>query len=200
MSATDITLTLLSIIGILQLVWMTNILHAKNIPNLRIRQTILPLLNIWILMWPIYNNPRIIFITLLLFAITPYLPLKWTRLFHTITHGEAQLWLQQLFALAIAATLFQWMPNAGFAVALAITLALPLVQLSVLFMRSPYLLAGLFSAVITAIYLWANSIYHIETALPIAVPLIAFALFLLIPTLGKSPAMALSFTLLFWYF
>ncbi|MDX8406339.1 MAG: hypothetical protein R8K50_09370, partial [Mariprofundus sp.] len=58
MTTGDITLNVLFAIGMLQLAWFSVMLLRRGIHASAIQQAILPLITLWILMWPVYSDPR----------------------------------------------------------------------------------------------------------------------------------------------
>ncbi len=129
----DILLTLLFIIGLFQLFWLSVVLVRKGISPSLVRLSMVILLSIWVLIWPAYDNANLVLFSLslvivpLLFSLqrgnsfARHLRLAW----HTpaLNHKQPAPWLMILLSLLIGATLFSLAPELGFGLSLSFCLA-----------------------------------------------------------------------------
>ncbi|MDQ6992458.1 MAG: hypothetical protein Q9M31_03215 [Mariprofundus sp.] len=140
MAAIDITLNILLSVGTAQLAWLSVILVRHGVPPRSIQHAILPLLAIWILMWPIYNDPRSLWLGLAVLLLPSILALSlkspfWQqlRLAWTATPVEMDLkiyhniqlppLIHPILALLVTIAWFQSIPEFGFGLALCLCLA-----------------------------------------------------------------------------
>jgi len=128
----DLLLTTLFAIGLFQWFWLSVVLARKGINPSSIRLYMTPLLGIWVLMWPAYEQTAmpllslsIIVIPLLIStrqtAFSRHLKLAW----HTSPEQIRQPtpWLMIFSSLLIAASLFYQAPELGLGVGLSFCLA-----------------------------------------------------------------------------
>lgn len=141
-SESDLVITGLFAVGWLQLMWLTVVLLRKGIAPSTIRQVIYPLCGIWSLLWPAYENPLWISIGLALLPITAllawqyssqpfwrHLRMAWSE---PIEGGKPPRMLplaSLLIAMAVAAWVFQRIPEFGLGLALSIFFAFPLADM-----------------------------------------------------------------------
>ncbi|MDX8390214.1 MAG: hypothetical protein R8M38_06960 [Mariprofundaceae bacterium] len=220
----DVWLTLFLSMGMFQVSWLSTMLHRRGIPAKRIRQSLPPLLTIWVLAWPIYQSPASLWIGLLL--IGGLLLLTFLRASHTLCDLSASwshpsLGLQPLLVLfvtlIIATATFQTSASAGFASALCTFLVPSIVTLvddwsrriswlhiSQLVNRQQSTLGHIVMfAMTTWITSWAIAVYHQNTihqelseAWPVAIAATVVRAF--IPSLWAMPAIALVIGILLW--
>lgn len=129
----DALLTALFVIGFFQYLWLSVVFVRKGFAPSTIRLAMLPLLSIWILIWPAYDSSSMPLYTLTLFLIpltlakfsamsfARHLKLCW----HTLPPKTQQPspWLMIIITLAICAKLFDLAPELGFGLTLSFTLA-----------------------------------------------------------------------------
>jgi len=138
----DIWISFIFAIGMTQLVWLAVMLRRRGIAPRAIWQGTPPLLSIWVLMWPLYQDPTWLWagIALLLLPLLPAYGVSrpfWHHLRQAwsapllAAEGQMHMWppLALAASLAIAAAFFQQIPEFGFGMALAACLALPLADL-----------------------------------------------------------------------
>jgi len=182
----DMVLTAIVMVGILQIAWLSVALFRRGINRTIIQKSLPPLFAVWVVMWPVYHDPRLIWagigalagIVLLSWIPRPF----WQDLRQAWTAPEPQraypttrswpLWPLAFFAaaLGIAAGLFQSIPEFGLGVALTVCLALPAATwldhfglLSLGFPAHPQqTLPGHLTLVIAAACLcsWSVHVYH----------------------------------------
>jgi len=138
-STTDILLTSLFAIGLFQVVWLSVVLIRKGFAPSVVRFSLLPLLSIWVLIWPAYTQGLwlmsgfALFLLPIIFAwrsnkaFARHIKLCW----HTTPETQRQPapWLVYLSSLFIAAILFYQAPELGLGVALSVCLAWPAAEL-----------------------------------------------------------------------
>ncbi|MDQ6967372.1 MAG: hypothetical protein Q9M14_01640 [Mariprofundaceae bacterium] len=136
----DHIISLLFILGFAQLMWISAMLAKRGIAPEFIWQGTMPLLTIWVLIWPVYTQTVWLWLPIAIFIITALLSHIIKRPFwqylHTIwggyTNSKRSLpWdiLSLTSTLAIALAFFQNIPEFGFALALTACLAFPLATL-----------------------------------------------------------------------
>ncbi len=132
-SDSDLVLTAMFAIGLIQFFWLSVILVRKGINPSSIRLYMPPLLTLWILVWPAYEDTIMPLLSLSLFllalalsvrqnsTLSRHLRLCW----HTSPEQIRQPtpWLTLLLSLGIAAALFYQAPELGFGVGLSLSLA-----------------------------------------------------------------------------
>jgi len=142
-STTDIALSAVTAVGIMQLVWFSGMLARRDASPATIQRALPPLLAIWVLMWPVYSNRAWVWPGIFLLGLpiilasvlqTPFwqqLKQAWSTPARARTHlvspGQTPMWpmTHLLTSLTIAAAFFQNFPEFGFGIGLAICLALP---------------------------------------------------------------------------
>ncbi|MDQ7003489.1 MAG: hypothetical protein Q9N67_00605 [Ghiorsea sp.] len=126
-------LTALFTIGFFQYLWLSVVFVRKGFAPSTIRLAMLPLLSIWVLIWPAYDNTHLPLYTLALFfapitlaklnsiPFARHLKLCW----HALPPKTQQPspWLMLIITLWICAQLFALAPELGFGLALSFTLA-----------------------------------------------------------------------------
>jgi len=129
----DLILSAMFTIGLFQFFWLTVVFARKGINPSSIRLFMIPLLGIWVLVWPAYQNTTMpmISLTLLIFPLllawrsnSPFarhLRLCW----HTSPKQIRQPtpWLTIMFSFIISAFLFSLAPELGLGVGLSLCLA-----------------------------------------------------------------------------
>ncbi|MFQ5581389.1 MAG: hypothetical protein ACE5F3_02030 [Mariprofundaceae bacterium] len=142
-SITDITLSAITTIGLVQIVWFSVMLLRRGIGPATIQLALPPLLAIWVLMWPVYTDRTWVWLGIFLLG----LPVILASILHApfwqqlkqawstppksrgrlIKAEHVPMWpmTHLLTALAIAAAFFQTFPEFGFGTGLSICLALP---------------------------------------------------------------------------
>jgi hypothetical protein len=128
----DLLLTALFAIGLFQFFWLSVVFVRKGINPSSVRLYMMPLLGIWVLVWPAYENTTMPLLSLSLVLIplligagkSPFarhLKLAW----HTSPEQIRQPtpWLMLLLSFIIAASLFYQAPELGFGVGLSLSLA-----------------------------------------------------------------------------
>jgi len=141
-AASDVVLSILVSLGIVQLSWFSVMLARKKVPALALQHSLTPLLSLWVLMWPVYIDSRWLWFGVIVLCImsllckqlrTPFwrqLHYIWTVREADSEHGlypEIQLLplTQLLIALLFAGIWFQYIPEFGFGLALCLCLAFP---------------------------------------------------------------------------
>ncbi len=132
-SDSDMLLTALFGIGLIQFLWLSVVLTRKGINPSSIRLYMPPLFTIWILVWPAYENTAMPLLSLSLFVLVIALSTRKNSAFsrhlrlcwHTTPEQIRQPtpWLTLLLSLSIAASLFYQAPELGFGVGLSLSLA-----------------------------------------------------------------------------
>ncbi|OIO72418.1 MAG: hypothetical protein AUJ57_05970 [Zetaproteobacteria bacterium CG1_02_53_45] len=142
MEVTDLVLSGLVVFGILQLTWFSVMILRRGVPPQTIRQSMPPLLAIWVVMWPVYTDARwltagiaaLAAVSLLAMTVrTPFwqqLRFAWSR---QTENSKPAIYptfrllplIHTLAALLIAALWFQAIPEFGFGLALCLCLAFP---------------------------------------------------------------------------
>jgi len=142
MTIGDIVLNALFAVGILQLAWFSVMLLRRGIPPISIQHAMMPLLTVWILMWPVYSDSRSLWIGLVALIFTSaltaslnapfwqHLRLAWTakplevemRIYQGIVLPPLAYPIMTLF---IASIWFRNIPEFGFGLALCLCLAFP---------------------------------------------------------------------------
>lgn len=134
-------ITALFAIGLAQLVWLSIMLLRRGVAPSAIWRAIPPLLSVWVLLWPLYDDPIqlwpaifILGIPLLLCygsnaAIWRQLRVAWSGVDRP--EGTPHMWpmVSLITALVIAAALFYRAPEFGLGVALSVCLAFPAASL-----------------------------------------------------------------------
>ncbi len=129
----DLLLTALFAVGLFQLLWLSVVLVRKGFAPSTVRTATLPLLSVWILLWPAYDHVTMPLYSIALLCIplilawrghvafARHLKLVW----HTLPPSVHQPfpWLVLLITLLICAQLFALAPELGFGLALSFTLA-----------------------------------------------------------------------------
>lgn len=138
----DLALTGIVAIGMVQVAWLSVALFRRRVSRDVIQKSMQPLFAIWIVMWPVYHDPRWIWAgigTLACFVLLPLLLRRpfWRDLRRTWAAPASPtdyrlkkpipFWPFAFFVatLAIAASLFQSIPEFGLGIALTICLAQP---------------------------------------------------------------------------
>jgi len=134
----DLFLTLFFAIGLLQAVWLSVAGMRRGVPSSLLIRAVWSLTGIWVLIWPLYQQPQMLFAAIGLFALAVTLPLffkfddakpgsRW-MLILAWSDGANQPWPMWMFliALSLAAWQFSYYPEFGFGVALSLCLGLPL--------------------------------------------------------------------------
>ncbi|TLS67280.1 hypothetical protein FE236_06695 [Mariprofundus erugo] len=141
-STGDITLNILLAVGILQLAWFSVMLFRRGVAPATIQHAVLPLLTIWILMWPVYSDSQTLWIGMLTLLLPSMLATLinsrfWQHLQQAWTSKNADVDIKiyksiqlpplahQLLALLIALIWFRNIPEFGLGLALCLCLALP---------------------------------------------------------------------------
>lgn len=129
----DMILSAMFAAGLLQFLWLSVVLTRKGLNPSLIRLSMMPLLAIWVLVWPAYDNTImpllsfILFLLPLLFSLRSQNPFaRHLRLcWHTSPEQIRQPtpWLMLLLSFLIAAVLFYDAPELGLGVALSFCLA-----------------------------------------------------------------------------
>ncbi|MDX8394864.1 MAG: hypothetical protein R8K22_00445 [Mariprofundaceae bacterium] len=143
MLSTDlyIVINILLAIGIIQLMWLSVMLFRRGIVPSTIWQSILPLISLWVLIWPVYEEPQYLWIGIIILGL-PILPTYvskrafWSHLRRawsspTPADSSPHMWplISLLMALTFTITLFQHTPEFGLGIALSLTLAFPFATL-----------------------------------------------------------------------
>jgi len=132
MTGIDTLLTFIVVIGLIQLVWFSVMLHLRGVSSGIITSTMPPLLAIWVLFWPIYAHPAatlagMAFMALVLITCSR-MDAFWMRALRSswsvAPHGLRPLGLFGT-GLTIACAWFAAAPEVGFGVALSLCLAMP---------------------------------------------------------------------------
>ncbi len=138
----DLTLTAIVAFGTMQVAWLSVALFRRRISRGMIQMSMPPLFAIWVVMWPVYDDPRWIwagigalacFVLLPLFFRRPFwrdLRRAWAAPASPIDYRLRKpipFWPFAFFVatLAIAAGLFQSIPEFGLGIALSACLAQP---------------------------------------------------------------------------
>jgi len=132
-SSGDTLLTALFTIGFFQYLWLSVVFVRKGFAPSTIRLAMLPLLSIWVLIWPAYDDTHLPLYTLALFFI-PITFVKFSNIpfarhlklcWHTLPPKTQQPfpWLMLIITLWICSQLFALAPELGFGLALSFTLA-----------------------------------------------------------------------------
>jgi len=139
-SYSDPILSVLIMAGFAQLVWFSVMLFRRGVPASAIQHAAPPILGIWILLWPVYNDSRwlwlawsaFILITILArFYAHPFwkqLRIAWTARTDDPTYQNTSNLLPMFhlsLALFVAGFWFQAIPEFGFGLALCLCLAMP---------------------------------------------------------------------------
>ncbi|HID37299.1 MAG TPA: hypothetical protein EYP39_08010 [Ghiorsea sp.] len=129
----DTLLTVMFIIGLFQFFWLSVMITRRGINPSTIRLYMLPLLTIWVLVWPAYENTWMPLLSLALFAFPFLFSLQKDNAFarhlrlcwHTSPEQIRQPtpWLMLIISFIIAALLFQQAPELGLGVGLSFTMA-----------------------------------------------------------------------------
>jgi hypothetical protein len=141
-ATSDLILSLFVALGILQLTWFSVMILRRGAPPTTIQHAIPPLLTIWVLMWPVYIDPRWVWSGIAVLALPALLSLLlkapfWQQL-RTAWRApgiNAELGIypsmpllpliHMLAALLIVCAWFQQIPEFGFGLALCLCLAFP---------------------------------------------------------------------------
>jgi len=143
MASSDIIISAMAIIGLMQAVWLSVMLLRRGFAPQTIQQVLLPMLAIWILFWPVYIDKRWLWVPLIILALTCILAYALRTIFwqqltiawqperaDKIQSDQQQAMLPPLlplqFALAIAGLWFQYIPEFGFGLALCLCIAFPI--------------------------------------------------------------------------
>jgi len=138
----DIVLNVLFAVGILQLAWFSVMLVRRDVTPSAIQHAMLPLLTIWVLMWPVYRDSRSLWVGLMelllpsVLAVTLSSPFwRHLRLAWTAKSSDTDLKIYQgiqlpplihpVLAFFIAIVWFRSIPEFGFGLALCLCLAFP---------------------------------------------------------------------------
>ncbi|HXH64103.1 MAG TPA: hypothetical protein VNH42_01180 [Mariprofundaceae bacterium] len=138
----DLVLTAIVLVGMLQVAWLSVALFRRRVARDVIQKSIPPLFAIWVVMWPIYHDPRWIWAGIGMLACFVLLPLLLRRPFwRDLRRAWAAppspvdyrlkkptpFWPLAFFVatLGIAAGLFQSIPEFGLGIALTVCLAQP---------------------------------------------------------------------------
>lgn len=132
-SESDILLTTMFTIGLFQFFWFSVMFTRKGMNPSSIRLFMLPLLAVWVLIWPAYENTIIPLLSLSLFIIPFLFGLQKDNAFarhlrlcwHTSPEQIRQPtpWLMLIISFIIAASLFYQAPELGLGVGLSFTMA-----------------------------------------------------------------------------
>jgi hypothetical protein len=140
--SSDMLLTAIVMVGMLQVAWLSVALVRRGVGRAVIQKSLPPLFAVWVVMWPVYHDPRWIWAGIGALAALELLPLLlrrpfWRDLRRAWTAPEPQhaypttrtwpLWPLVFFTatLGIAAGLFQSIPEFGLGIALTVCLAQP---------------------------------------------------------------------------
>jgi len=141
-ATSDIVLSILAALGILQLTWFSVMILRRGVPPETIQHAIAPLLSIWVLMWPVYIDARWLWsgIAVLMLPAILSIVLKspfWQqlRMAWSSRKMNAELGIYPalpllplthfMTALLITILWFQQIPEFGFGLALCLCLAFP---------------------------------------------------------------------------
>ncbi|MDX8404240.1 MAG: hypothetical protein R8K54_07525 [Mariprofundaceae bacterium] len=142
-SQIDIIITVLFTIGLAQITWISVMLLRKKVPPSTITISLAPLVSIWVLLWPLYENPIWVWAGIMLLAL-PILPayssrhmfwqhlrIAWSGLEEQEDGRLPDMWpfVSLIASLVIAAAFFQRIPEFGLGIALAASLAFPFASL-----------------------------------------------------------------------
>ena len=139
---TDIVLNVLVLLGILQLAWFSVMLLRRGAPAETIQHAIPPLLSIWVLMWPVYNDVRWLWLgvaALILLGLAAislkapfwqHLRLAWSPKADDVDidiyyRPNLPPLTHSIVAIFIVTLWFQTIPEFGFGLALCFCLAFP---------------------------------------------------------------------------
>ena len=182
----DAIITVLFAVGLLQLIWLSVMLLRKEIAPSTITAALPPLISIWVLLWPLYENPMSIWAGVMLLGLPTlaayslkqpfwqHLRMAWSG---PVPRGSEEIamphmWphISLLAALAIAAAFFQRAPEFGLGIGLATCLAFPA---AALIDRISHLKLGfpihpeqtlighiVLIVVVSTICMWSIHIYH----------------------------------------
>jgi hypothetical protein len=135
MPTSDIIFTLLFALGLFQLCWFSVMFARRGLYASLILRASYPLAGIWVLMWPLYADVRLIFAGITLIAIMVALAILVDRPFFSDlrrawSEGDGRPWPMIMFAIAlgIAAGFMADYPAFGFGAALSLCLAIPFSQ------------------------------------------------------------------------
>jgi len=137
----DIIITVLFFIGLSQLVWLSVMLLRRDIASTTLCAALLPMISIWVLLWPLYEHPIWLWAGIMLLGLpillaftinTPFwqhLRIAWSGTGYK--EASPQMWplLSLIAALAIAAAFFQRSPEFGLGIGLTVCLAFPAADL-----------------------------------------------------------------------
>jgi len=141
-ATSDLILSILVTLGILQLTWFSVMILRRGAPPVTIQHAIPPLLSIWVLMWPVYIDARWLWSGMAALILPAMLSIMlkapfWQhlRLTWSSHRMNAELGIYPtlpllplthlLTALLIAILWFQHIPEFGFGLALCLCLAFP---------------------------------------------------------------------------
>jgi len=135
MPQTDMIVTLLFGLMLAQLCWFSVVLARRGLFASLILRANYPLIGIWVLLWPMYEETRLVPAGIMLMVLALILAMTVNRPFFTTLRrawceeGEYP-WAMTMFilSLAITAGVFTDYPAFGFGAALSLCLALPLSQ------------------------------------------------------------------------
>ncbi|MDT8375614.1 MAG: hypothetical protein RQ867_02625 [Mariprofundaceae bacterium] len=137
----DIMVTALFFIGLSQLALLSVMMLRRNIAPDTLSASLPPLISIWVLLWPVYEQPVWLWAGIVLSGLplllaftvnTPFwqhLRIAWSG---TVYEDETpRMWplLSLITALAVAAAFFQRAPEFGLGIGLAVCLAFPAAEL-----------------------------------------------------------------------
>jgi len=132
-SESDILLTTMFAIGLFQFFWFSVMFARQGINPSSIRLFMLPLLAVWVLIWPAYEDTLMPLLSLSLFIIIILFGLRKSNAFarhlrlcwHTSPEQIRQPtpWLMLAISFTIAASLFYQAPELGLGVGLSFTMA-----------------------------------------------------------------------------
>ena len=132
MNKTDLILTLLLGIGIMQFAWLSVMMHQRGIAAERILSSIPPLFAIWVLFWPVYVQAESILLGICLLALCISLAstirMPWFVILKSCWSGSAHGLLDIamfMLALGIAALMYLAAPEFGFGIALSLCMGVP---------------------------------------------------------------------------
>ena len=132
-SESDLLLTLMFAIGLFQYFWFSVMFVRKGVNPSTIRLYMLPILTVWVLIWPAYENTALPLLSLTLLLIPLLFALRnnsaFARHLRLAWHGRPEQlrqptpWLMLWLSLMITTTLFHQAPELGLGAGLSLTLA-----------------------------------------------------------------------------
>jgi len=177
MHYTDVVMTALFAVGLLQASWLSIAGSRRGVPSSLLIRGVWSLTGIWVLLWPLYTSHAALFVAIAIFAVTTIAPPLFRvsacrQLVLAWSDGASLPWPMWMFVLALGGAVWQFSlyPEFGFGTALSLCLGLPLAhwldragRLRLNFPVNPgQTLFGHLGLIITVVICcgWSLNVYH----------------------------------------